>query len=294
MSADNARPDLLQRFMFESLDIRGVRVRLTSSWQSMLHDRHYAPQATRLLGEVAVVTLMIGGQLKQAGRLTAQIRGNGPLSLLVVDCDHSLRLRGMASTRTPLADAPLPELIGDGHLVMTLQPDNAGTPYQSVVPLEGATVADVFEHFLEQSEQQATALWLAADGEHASGLFLQKMPDADRRDSDGWARVCRLAATVTPGELHALDTETLLTRLFHEEIATGGVRVFDPATPQHHCPRDEDKVKRMLVSLGRAELESILAEKGEVHIHDDMCNHDYRFTPEDVARLFGDPPASLH
>lgn len=294
MSADNADADLFQRFMFEGLDIRGVRVRLSSSWQSMLRERGYGPVATRLLGEVAVVTLMVGGQLKQPGRLTAQVRGNGPLSLLVVNCDQRLRMRGMASTRADLTDAPLAELIGDGHLLMTLLPDSASAPYQSLVPLEGATVAEVFEHFLEQSEQQPTALWLAADGDGASGLFLQKMPGADQRDTDGWARICHLAATVTAAELQSLDTETLLSRLFHEEITAGGIRVFEAMTPRHHCPRDEDKVRRLLVSLGRAELEAILAEKGEVHIHDDMCNHDYRFTPEDVARLFGDPPASVH
>lgn len=284
----------MQRFLFEGLDIRGVRVRLTGSWQSMLHGRGYGPVVARLLGEVTVVTLMVGGQLKQPGRLTAQVRGNGALSLLVVDCDQQLRLRGMATAAADLADAPLPELIGDGHLVITLLPDIAATPYQSVVPLEGATVAEVFEHFLEQSEQQPTALWLAADGDTASGLFLQKLPGADTRDADGWARVCQLAGTVTPDELKRLDTETLLTRLFHEEMQAGGVRVFDPVEPCHHCPRDEDKVRRLVVSLGRAEVESILAEKGELHIHDDMCNHDYRFGPEDVARLFGDPPGSVH
>ncbi|WP_374337920.1 Hsp33 family molecular chaperone HslO [Methyloversatilis sp.] len=284
----------MQRFMFEGLDIRGARVSLNAGWQSMLRGRGYGPVITRLLGEVTVVALMVGGQLKQAGRLTVQVRGNGAVGLLVVDCDQQLRLRGMASAPADLVEAPLPQLFGDGHLVMTLLPESSSTPYQSVVPLEGASVAEVFEHFIEQSEQQPTALWLAAGSDTASGLFLQKMPGADLRDADGWARVCQLAGTVTPQELKTLDTETLLTRLFHEEIATGGVRVFEPLEPRHHCPRDEEKVRRLVLSLGRAEVESILAEKGELHIHDDMCNHDYRFKVEDIARLFGDPPSALH
>lgn len=287
-------PDLIQRFMFEGLDIRGARVRLSEGWQSMLRGRAYGAVVTRLLGEVTVVSLMVGGQLKQPGRLTVQVRGNGAVGMLVVDCDQQLRIRGMASAPADLVEAPLPELLGDGHLVMTMQPESSPTPYQSVVPLEGATVAEVFEHFLEQSEQQPTALWLAADGDTASGLFLQKLPGADQRDADGWARVCHLAATVTPDELKTLDTETLLGRLFHEEIQACGIRVFEAQTPRHHCPRDEEKVRRLVLSLGRAEVESILAEKGELHIHDDMCNHDYRFSAADIARLFGDPPAAVH
>ena len=286
--------DFVRRFMFEALDIRGAVVRFERGWQAMLEGRAYGNVATRLLGEVSVVTLLIAGQLKQPARLTVQMRGRGPVGTLVVDCDQKLRVRGMASAPAGLSEAPIRDLLGDGHLVMTLQNDSAATPYQSLVPLEGATIAEIFEHYLEQSEQAPAALWLAANGDCASGLFLQKMPDADRRDPDGWARVCHLAATVTGGELRTLSPEGLLERLFPEDIAEGGVRIFDPALPCHHCPRDEEKVRRLILSLGRDEVESILREKGELHIHDDMCNHDYRFSPTDIALLFGEPPPAVH
>lgn len=286
--------DFVRRFMFEALDIRGALVRFEQGWQAMLDGRGYGHVATRLLGEVSVVTLLIAGQLKQPARLTVQMRGRGPVATLVVDCDQQLRVRGMTSAPADLSEAPVGDLLGDGHLVMTLQNDNAATPYQSLVPLEGATIADIFEHYLEQSEQAPAALWLAANGDCASGLFLQKMPDADQRDPDGWARVCHLAATVTGGELRTLSPEVLLERLFPEDIADGGIRIFDPVLPSHHCPRDEEKVRRLVLSLGREEVESILREKGELHIHDDMCNHDYRFSPTDIALLFGEPPPAVH
>lgn len=286
--------DFIQRFMFEGLDIRGALVRFRGSWQDMLRGRGYGRTATRLLGEVSVVTLMIASQLKQPARLTVQVRGRGPVNTLVVDCDQQLRVRGMVSAPADLAEAPISGLVGDGHLVITLQADEAITPYQSLVPLQGETVAAVFEHYLEQSEQQPAALWLNADDDCATGLFLQKMPGADLRDADGWDRVRHLAATVTPEEMSSLSLEVLLGRLFAEEIAAGGIRVFEPALPRHHCPRDENKLRRLVLSLGRVEVESILREHGEVLIHDDMCNHDYRFTALDIRLLFGDPPAAVH
>jgi molecular chaperone Hsp33 len=286
--------DFIQRFMFEGLDIRGVLVRFRSGWQDMLRGRGYGHTATRLLGEVSAVTLMIASQLKQPARLTVQVRGHGPVSTLVVDCDQQLRIRGMASAPADLGEAPISGLVGDGHLVMTLQTDEAAAPYQSLVPLQGETVSAVFEHYLEQSEQQPAALWLNADDGCASGLFLQKMPGADLRDADGWNRVCHLAATVTPEEVRSLQPEVLLGRLFAEEIAAGGIRIFEPSLPRHHCPRDENKLRRLVLSLGRAEVESILSEQGEVHIHDDMCNHDYRFTALDIQLLFGDPYPAVH
>jgi molecular chaperone Hsp33 len=286
--------DFIQRFMFEALDIRGALVRFDQGWQAMQQGRGYGAVATRLLGEVAVVTLLIGGQLKQPARLTVQVRGRGPVETLVVDCDQQLRLRGMASAPPDLADAPVPVLLGEGHLVMTLQTDEAETPYQSLVPLEGDSVASVFEHYLALSEQQPAALWLYADTDCATGLFLQKLPDADRRDADGWNRLCHLAATVTPDELKALAPDALLGRLFAEEAARDGIRVFAPAIPRHHCPRDEQKLRRLVLSLGREEVESILRERGEVHIHDDMCNHDYRFSALDIQLLFGEAPPAVH
>jgi molecular chaperone Hsp33 len=42
----------------------------------------------------------------------------------------------------------------------------------------------------------------------------------------------------------------------------------------------------MIRGIGREDAETILAEHGEIVINDDICNRNYRFTPEDVAKLF--------
>src|SRR5690606_1182102 len=107
-------------------------------------------------------------------------------------------------------------------------------PYRSLVPLDGESIAEVFEHYLTQSEQQPAGLWLACDNGVAAGLFLQKLPGADTRDEDGWNRVSNLAATIKPEELLGLDAETLLTRLFAEE----DVRLFKPREVTHDFPRE--------------------------------------------------------
>ena len=285
MTAGPVAPhDGVHRFLFEDLDIRGTLVRLGPAWQAMQSVRPYAPAVRELLGQLAAVAAVIGSSLKTPGRLTFQLQGHGPVSMLVMDCDQQLRLRGMA--RCP-GEAPasggIDALLGDGKLVMTLQTDT-GNPYQSIVPFEGDTLAAVFEHYLAQSEQQPSRLWLAADGETACALFLQKLPGADLRDLDGWNRIEQLAATVRPAEL-ALDAELLLGRLFPEET----VRLFAPRTVSWHCPRDEEKVRNMLLSLGREEVESMLADGGQIAVDDEICGHEYRFGPEILDELF--PPA---
>ncbi len=281
--------DFVQRFLFDDLDIRGALVRLGTTWRSMLADRDYAPAVARLLGETTAVTALVGANLKQTGRLTLQVRGHGPVRLLVVDCNSHLGIRGMALAADDLTEAPLADLLGDGQLVLTLDTEFAHQPYQSVVPLQGDTVAAVFEHYLAQSEQQPTRLWLAASGDYAVGLFLQQLPGAAEKDEDGWNRVQHLAATVTPGELAELAPAELLTRLFPDET----LRLFEAATVTHDCPEDWDKAKNLLRSLGREDVESILQEHGEVVLKDDMCNRSYRFDADAVNRLFDTPP-TLH
>lgn len=290
--------DTVTRFLFEGLDIRGALVHLGPSWQSLQRGRGYGPVEARLLGEMAAVTALIAAQLKQPGRLTFQLRGGGPISLLVMDCDEQLRLRGMARAVANLAPAPVPQLLGadqGGQLMLNLDFPVARQPYQSFVPLEGDSIASIFEHYLEQSEQQAARLFLAASDQAACCLFLQKLPGADALDPDGWDRISHLAATVKEAELLELDAATLLGRLFHEEILQGeqsskGVRLYDPRPVTHHCPEDREKVEGMLLSLGREEAEAVLAEHGEILVKDDICNREYRFSKEDVARLFASKP----
>lgn len=288
----STRDSFVQRFLFEALDIRGALVQLNDVWRAMQRDRAYPPRVRDVLGELAAISAIMTGNLKQPGRLTFQLQGNGPLKLLVVDCTEALNLRGYAKAddaaiHDTAADTEV-ALFGPGHLLLTLDASGVQQPYQSYVPLEGDTIATIFQHYLAQSEQQPAALWLSANAYGAAGMFLQKLPDADQRDPDGWSRICQLAQTVTGDELRTLDSATLLTRLFHEE----DVRVFEARPVIHRWPADPEKIDTMLRSLGRTEVEAILTAEGIVEIHDDLSNHTYRYDADAVRRLFDEttPP----
>jgi molecular chaperone Hsp33 len=290
----------ITRFLFEGQDIRGAFVHLEACWQSLQQGRHYGPVEAGLLGEMATVAVLIAAQLKQPGRLTFQVRGTGPVSLLVMDCDEQLRLKGMARAAPDLKPAPVPELLGaseGGQLMLSLDLPGVRQPYQSFVPLEGDSIAAIFEHYLEQSEQQEARLFIAADEKAAGCLFLQKMPEADFKDPDGWTRIGYLAATVKPEELLHLDAERLLRRLFDEEIQSenneqgrqsGGIRIFPPRPVSHHCPEDREKIAKILLALGREKAEDILSEYGEIRVKDELCNREYCFDACEIDALFAE------
>jgi molecular chaperone Hsp33 len=274
--------DYVQRFLFEELDIRGRLVCLTQSWQHMLQGRGYPAPLVSLLGHTTALNVLLGANQKGAGRVSIQVQGSGPVKLLVSDCTAELHIRGMARYEEEVASATEKALLGNGRLSVTLEDMTSGRFYQSLVPLEGETLEQIFEHYLSQSEQVSSFLRLYADEGAVCGLLLEKLPGADTRDPDGWDRVRHLAATLTLDETRDAQPYHLLTRVFPEEL----MRVFKLYAVEYHCPYDEDKVKDMLRGLGREEVEAILAEKGEVVIRNEICNHEYRFDARAIQELF--------
>lgn len=300
MTANNIEHNYSRRFTLDNLDIRGQVVRLTDVWRDMHDGRHYRANIRQYLGELACVAVLVGAGLKRPGRAALQIQPTrnaradgaevfaGPLAVL--DCTEALAVRGMATTNnisnTANANAhaaTFTDWVKDCTLAMTLTYTGTSQIYQSIVPVSGLSVAECFEHYFDLSEQLPTHLWLAANETGAGALLLQKLPNADQKDADGWARVEQLAASVSELELTTLPAEKLLARLFNQE----DVRLYEAKPVSYACKRDEQKIEAMLRSLGRAEVEATLTELGIVEVKDDICNQVYRFDAEAVKRLFG-------
>ncbi|MDD3609335.1 MAG: Hsp33 family molecular chaperone HslO [Halothiobacillaceae bacterium] len=275
-------PDTLIRFVVDPGHVRGEHIRLGTAWRTVLGRLAY-PEAVRdLLGEAVAATNLLVATLKFEGRLTLQVRGAGPVSLLVVQARADRRFRAMARWQgEDVARGTLGELLGEGQLVITLEPAR-GERYQGIVPLSGATLAEALEEYFTRSEQLPTRLWLAADGEHCAGLLLQKMPGEGEEAEEDWSRVGHLGATVRHEELLSLPGETLLYRLYHEER----VRVLEESDVHFHCGCSRQRVGEMLLSLGREEAESVLEEQGSIEVDCEFCNAHYRFDAVDVAQLF--------
>jgi len=289
--------DTLKRFLFESADVRGELVEISDTWRQILARREYPPAVQTLLGEMVAAAALLSANLKFDGMIVMQMHGDGPVRLLVVECDSELHLRATAK----LAEnaeideaATLQQLVnahGNGRFVITLDPRDklpGQQPYQGIVPLDGDSVAVVIENYMLRSEQLDTRLWLAADSLVSRGLLLQKLPReggsavAAGDDADTWNHTVTLASTLRREEMLATDIDTLLHRLFWEQP----IRVFEPRHPRFQCSCTREKVGNMLKMLGRTEVESALAELGELAIDCDFCGQHYAFDKVDCAQLF--------
>ncbi|MGC9386653.1 MAG: Hsp33 family molecular chaperone HslO [Hydrogenovibrio sp.] len=275
--------DAVQRFLFKHLNIRGQHLQIDQAWQKMIEDRHYTPPLTRVLGELTAITVMLANGLKHPGKVTLQVQGKGPVNLLVVEATHDLKIRGVAKTNATLTtETTLDELLGNGQILVTLENTQTNHIFQSYVPREADSIAESFETFLSQSEQQPSKLWLAASKDGIGGVMIQKMPTTDAQDEDGWDRIYSLTDTVRDDELIQLDAQTLLHRLFHEET----VELFEAQSIEYECPQDRSRVEEMLLSLGEEEARKILEEQGEIVVHNEICNYHIRLNQDDIDRLF--------
>lgn len=275
--------DTLQRFLFEHTAVRGEIVQLDTAWRTVLARHDYPPGVRRLLGEMMAAAALLSATLKFSGAMVMQIRGSGPISLLVVECSADLEMRAVAKWEGQIDDAAaLPDLVGDGHFVITLDPGEGKKPYQGIVAVEGDTVAAVLEHYMERSEQLDTRLFLAADEWSAAGMLLQKLPGVRESDRDAWDRAVHLGGTLTAQELLGLPAGDIIRRLYHEE----DVRVFDPVPVVFRCSCSHERVSAMLRMLGREEVQAALDEQGKIDVQCEFCNQHYGFDEIDVTQLF--------
>ncbi|MEE9446129.1 MAG: Hsp33 family molecular chaperone HslO, partial [Cocleimonas sp.] len=162
-----------------------------------------------------------------------------------------------------------------------------GERYQSLVSLEGASLAECFKEYFAQSEQLKTQLWLSANENRATGLMLQSLPEDDLdqvAQNNNWTHATMLAKTITNDELLSLDAEELLHRLYHEE----DLRIYDPKPLHFECTCSQQKIENTIYSLGETEVNEILAEQGSISIDCDFCNTHYELNKVDVKRLFSD------
>ena len=274
------------RFLIESCNVRGQLVRLDETWQIACARTDYPEQVRQVLGEAFVATTLLAGTIKFDGKMTLQVRGEGPVNLLVVQITSEGQLRGLARWQEVPESGDLTAVFGtEARMMITIEASRFGEPYQGVVALEGDSLADALRAYFVSSEQLQTELYLSVSDETAAGMLLQKLPLDERHDDDdddGWRRASALASTLTGEELCSRTAERLLGALFHEEE----VRLFDEASVCFRCSCSRERTDGMLLGLGSDEVADILREQSAVEITCEFCDSRYVYDAIDVATLF--------
>ncbi|RDS79270.1 Hsp33 family molecular chaperone HslO [Dyella monticola] len=278
--------DVLHRFLLERAGVRGVIVRLGAAWREVAGRAEYPAPLLDLLGQTLTASALLTGNIKFDGALSIELKSASALRLLFAECSDAGRLRGLARWNGALPEALSLDELSQAVMAITIGQADRGQRYQGLVDLRHPTLAEALESYFKQSEQLPARFVLAADGEHAVGLMLQKLPGEGGhdavQDNDAWSRVEHLTATLGREELLTTSPEELLYRLYHEET----VRLFEPRPLAFGCSCSRERVEAMLRSLGREEIEATLeAQDGMIEVTCEFCARAYTFDRVDAEHL---------
>ncbi|AYM87919.1 MULTISPECIES: Hsp33 family molecular chaperone HslO [Pseudoalteromonas] len=277
--------DLLHRYLFDKLDVRGELVQIEHAYNEMIANHNYPEPVKALLGELLVATCLLTATLKFEGEIAVQLQGDGPVKYAVINGDDKQNMRGIARMQSEVSGTTVKELVGKGYMVITITPTK-GERYQGIVPLEHDTLSKCIESYFEQSEQLKTRLWFATDTTEgkakACGLFLQVLPVDKQKSINDFTHLEALSDTIKREELLELDASTVLTRLYHED----NPRVFDPQAITFKCGCSREKTITALVNVGQQALLDDVAENGAVNISCHYCLKEYVFDEQDIKNIF--------
>jgi molecular chaperone Hsp33 len=313
MVSDEARDDAVVPFAVEPLDVRGRVVRLGASIDHILTKHNYPTPVARLVGEACALTVLLATSLKIDGRFQLQTRSDGPVGMLVVDFDAPDRLRALARFEAERMSV-LPhagDLLGRGHLAVTVEQADGASRYQGIVALQGQGLESAARQYFDQSAQIPTRVRLAVAESvmgagvawRAGGVMTQFLPrsperwvraDLDPGDApdehkpeprlldDAWRETEALLATIEDHELvdPALSSERLLYRLFHEH----GVKVFPPQDVQDACRCSNERIKDMLERFTVQERRDMTGDDGLIGVTCEFCSTYRAFDPKDFER----------
>lgn len=276
--------DQLHRYLFEQFAVRGELVTVSETWKQILENHSYPLPVKNILGELLVATSLLTATLKFAGDITVQLQGDGPMTLAVINGNNQQQMRGVARVQGEVPEgADLKTLVGNGFLVITITPEE-GERYQGVVGLEGDTLAACLEDYFLRSEQLPTRLFIRTgevDGQLAAGGMLLQVLPAQNAQGNDFEHLATLTETIKAEELFTLPANEVLWRLYHEEEVT----LYDPQDVEFKCTCSRERCAGALRTLPDEEIDSIMAEDGEIDMNCDYCGSHYVFNSMDIAEI---------
>ena len=274
--------DIVAPFLFEKLPVRGALIQMKRSWARMQLGQDYGNELTEVLGQAAAATALIAQSLKFDGTITLQISGEGPMSMLVMQCTDQLEVRGMANAAGVIEGMSYTDLMQDCRCAVTVDAGNMEQPYQGIVDILGDRLADSFENYYARSAQIDSHLVLVADRSVCGGILLQQMPDGEIAVEDDWNRIGLLSRTLSVADFAGGIGATLISRLFAED----DVRVFEHQPVVFRCRCSRHRAEQVLQLLGHEETNAALAERGRVDVTCEYCGKKESFDAVDVSTLF--------
>ena len=252
------------------------------------------PVATAALGRALAAASMMGNALKSDGAsLTLQFKGGGPLGTVLAVSDNEGCVRGYVTN--PYTDLPLrPDgkldvggAVGHDGTLTVIKDLHMKEPYVGTIDLLGGEIAEDVASYFVESEQipTACALGVLVDRDQsvksAGGYLIQLMPGAGE-DTIAKVEGGVMAAGPVSAILEQNDDPEALLRTVMSDF---DLKILETCPVSYKCYCSRQRVERALISLGKPELEQMLAEQGGCQLTCQFCDAVYDFSADDLRAL---------
>lgn len=272
----------IQKFIFDKLPIKGSMVVLQDAWDIIASQRTYPDSLQQIVGELLAANVLLTSNMKLDGKVICQIQDNPHFNLIVTECSNELNIR--ATAKFKLEDETIIDYssyLKHGRLVVSVDSQNDGQLYQSVIAFNGNTVAEILNNYMTQSEQLQSWFLIAYTPHKVVGFMLQQLPDVHNQFAHEIERVFMLANTLNKSELFHDSLEQIIHKLFNED----DVLIMGKQDINFSCTCSRTRVGQILRNLGKHELEDMMAEQGNIAVNCDYCNTEYHFTQSELEQF---------
>ena len=246
--------------------------------------------ATAALGRTITATAMMSAMLKNDNEsLSVTIKGGGPIGSVVTVGHADGTVKGYVDNpgvELPRAGKKLPvgAAVGNTGKMTVVKDLGLREPYVGQTHLVSGEIAEDFAMYFTASEQVPSLVSLGVlvgeKVESAAGLIIQMLPGA----SEAAIQSVEFSAGMF-GDISGTMKEYGLEGSLQQLLMHLQPEVLSHTQPVYRCDCSRSRIERMLITLGREELESMIAEQHGAQVDCHFCNKRYEFSENDLVNL---------
>ena len=288
--------DMLVRAIADNAQIRAFAVRTTEMVETARRAHNTSPVVTAALGRLMSGAAMMGSMLGEEDELlTLQIDGDGPVGRIIVTADGQGSVKGYALNpqamcpASPAGKLDVGKIVGQGYLTV-IKDMGMEEPYNSRTELVTGEIGDDLAQYFAVSEQIPSGVGLGVLMNRdntvrcAGGFIIQLMPfasdDCIKKLEQNLSEITSVTALLDRG----LSPEEMLCTILKDT----DVEITDRSEVAFRCNCSRNRVERVLLSMGRTQLEDLISEGKDVELNCSFCNTNYVFSPQEIRELLTD------
>ncbi|HCQ91027.1 MAG TPA: Hsp33 family molecular chaperone HslO [Clostridium sp.] len=286
--------DKLVRATAHNGDVRIIAAITTNMVQEGIKAHNCTPTASAALGRMLTAGGLMGAMLKSKGdSLTLNINGGGEAEGIVVTAHADGSVKGYIGN--PNVDLPLNQkgkldvggAIGKDGYLKVIRDMGLKDPYIGQVPIYTGEIGDDLAYYFTVSEQtpSAVALGVLVDTDlsikASGGFIIQMMPGASEFLADIITYRLEEIPSITTMISDGMTIEEILKNIFEDM----DVNIYEEGKIEFKCDCSRERVERVLISIGKKELQNLYEEGKTEEIKCHFCNKAYDFKTEQIGKL---------